>query len=409
MADRHRTSLLLFPATLALALPCAPAFAADQPRPWAAAEAPILSGHLQLTFPEQFVRAGEAYFNPDASWIIFQAVPVPPAGESPSPHYSMYVAPLARSEAGAVSGLGEPILVSPEGSANTCGFFNPITPWRIIFGSTLVPPTDRGRSGYQRGASRYIWQFPPEMDVCTRVVTQVFYSMQPPDAQTEVGWGADARAPLPLWTRPGYDAECAYSPNGRFIVFTAMDEEAAEGPDADIHVFDAKTQQTRPLVVAKGYDGGPFFSPDGRRICYRSDRRANDLLQVFVADLEFDDAGAPVSVAREHQLTSDEHVNWAPFWHPSGEFLVFTTSRLGHQNYEVFAIEAPAIGPAAADFAPASHRITGAQGFDGLPAFSADGSLLMWTSQRDAPAEPGQRPGAQVWIAEFDPSALKLR
>ena len=33
---------------------------------------------------------------------------------------------------------------------------------------------------------------------------------------------------------------------------------------------------------AKGYDGGPFFSPDGKKILYRSDRKENDLLQVFI-------------------------------------------------------------------------------------------------------------------------------
>ena len=41
------------------------------------------------------------------------------------------------------------------------------------------------------------------------------------------------------------------------------------------------------IVQAKGYDGGPFFSPDGKRICYRSDRHGDNMLQIFVADLAF--------------------------------------------------------------------------------------------------------------------------
>ena len=35
-------------------------------------------------------------------------------------------------------------------------------------------------------------------------------------------------------------------------------------------------------MAADGYDGGPFFSPDEKMICYRSDRQLNDLLQIYV-------------------------------------------------------------------------------------------------------------------------------
>src|SRR5204863_4783088 len=131
---------------------------------------------------------------------------------------------------------------------------------------------------------------------------------------------------------------------------------------------------------ADGYDGGPFFSPDNKRICYRSDRRGDDLLQLFVADLDFDKDGVPVGSKREQALTDNPHVNWAPFWHPSGQFIVYGTSELGHTNYEVFAVEVPG-----SDDVPVypdrlrRRRITHADGADILPVFSDDGRYMMWT------------------------------
>jgi Tol biopolymer transport system component len=202
-----------------------------------------------------------------------------------------------------------------------------------------------------------------------------------------------------MFERRGYTAEASWSPDGRHVLYAQVDPEKSRGlgrPDADLFVFDAKTETHTPLVVADGYDGGPFFSPDGRWICYRSDRRGDNLLQLFIAELAFDDAEDPgriTGIEREVQLTDNRHVNWAPYWHSSGDFLVYTTSRLGHFNYEVFAL--PVFGDDGSVLKDAGHaRVTEASGFDGLPVFSPDGRYLMWTSQR------GDSGSSQVWIAE---------
>ena len=101
----------------------------------AASDAAFLHGAVQLTRRADFLRAGEAYFSPDQRWIIFQATPVPPEGEEPTPHYEMYAAPLLwDGEPGAadarVAGLGEIVQLSKPGSANTCGWFHPTEPGR---------------------------------------------------------------------------------------------------------------------------------------------------------------------------------------------------------------------------------------------------------------------------------------
>jgi Tol biopolymer transport system component len=281
--------------------------------------------------------------------------------------------------------------VSEAGSANTCGWFHPTRLGEVMFGSTLTAPTSESGPGYQRLGGKYAWQFPHEMEVVTRSVAAM---------------GAAADTPAePLFAWPGYDAECSYSPDGRYVLYAHVDDEKSSQigrPDADLYVFDTKGQRHIPLVTEKGYDGGPFFSPDMTWICYRSDRFGDGNLQLFVAELDYQN-GEIAGIRREVQVTSNEHVNWAPYFHPSGRFLVYTTSELGHHNYEVFAIEFDPDKPMDELW---KAQVTKADGFDGLPVFSRDGKWMIWCAQRGELAEGEERPSSQVWAARFDAEAL---
>jgi hypothetical protein len=356
---------------------------------WRTLEHPLLVNHVQVTSRDRFVKAGEAYFdhqNPPVR-IIFQAVEVPSAGKEVEPFYAMYVAKLSRDAGGRITGTEPPVRISPEGSANTCGWFHPTSPGNVIFGSTLTRPASDQKSGFQVGARKYVWMFPAEMEI-------VYATLDRPGSGDAKAW----------FTRPNYDAECSYSRDGRFILYAHVRDEQTRGrPDADIFIYDTRTGEHHPIVVAEGYDGGPFFSPDGKRICYRSDRRGDDLLQLFVADLKFDGEGVPVGIEKEYQVTDDQAVNWAPFWHPSGRFLVYGSSAVDpktHSNYEVYAVE---VDPAKATTALRKRRVTFGAGADVLPVFSDDGKLFMWTAQRGPLGAGEQKPSSQLWIAEVNP------
>lgn len=402
---------------IALALTLAqPAPEGAKPLDWKTLEAPLLADHVQLTFPERFQKAGEAYFSHDGHWIIFQATERKASDGSlidASAPYAMYVAKVkwggeSGGEGSRIVGLEDPFVISPPDSANTCGYFHPTDAGRVIFGSTIGKPAPEEESGgYQRGTSRYRWSMPKEMEVVTRIVEPVYWSLRGPKVTEEVTFNdADLRA-TPLFEDANhYDAECAYSPDGRFIVYATTN---APDERPDLWVYDTTTKKQTPLVTKEGYDGGPFFSPDGKRLCYRSDREGNNLLQLFVAELAFDSSGAITGVRRETQLTSNEHVNWGPFWHPSGAFLMYATSEVGHTNYEVFAIEVPP----ASDIALRSPsdlkrtRVTNADGFDGLPVFDPTGRWMMWTSQRGPLASGEQRPTSQIWAARLKLDAIE--
>ncbi|RMH14056.1 MAG: hypothetical protein D6695_02310 [Planctomycetota bacterium] len=358
---------------------------------WRDAEAPILTDHVQLTFPQMFSKAGEAYFDPTGQLVIFQATPTAEYGR-PGPHYEMYVCTLNGYDSNnGAPGLTTIVQVSQTGSANTCGWFHPTQFGRVLFGSTILPPVAPDKAGYQRDSGRYRWQFPAETEIVSGLVQ--FDRLSPRD---------DGKAILvrpiikPLWKEPGYSAEGSWSPDGRFILYTWVNPETN---DPDLYLREPATGYVTPIVVADGYDGGPFFSPDGSWITYRSDRRGDNLLQIFIAELSFDDQGRPNGIKREIQLTDNEFVNWGPFWHPSGAFLVYSTNQAAPEthNYEVFAIDARLTTDP-----PTRMRLTYAEGFDGLPVFNSDGSIMMWTSQRAGPTRPGERPTSQIWMAKFN-------
>ena len=358
--------------------PPAPPAAAASAVQWSKAEAPVLAGHRQLTFPDRFVKAGESYFSPDDRRIVFQAIERPADGSPPPDFYAMFVADLERDPSGAIAGLANVRRISPVGSANTCGWFHPTDPDIVLFGSTVEPPSDKEVPGYQRGTGRYRWQFPPEM----RVVKV--------DLRTADGTAASL-VPV-VGDGKGYAAEGSLSADGRTLLYTQVDPKT----QGDLWVMDIPTGERRCIVDAPGYDGGPFFVPGERSIVYRSDRKGDNLLQVFVADLVRDGSGRITGIENERPITQNQHVNWCPFFHPDGRHVAYASSEAGHTNYEVYMRDAQ--DPAH------SIRITDASGADVLPVFSRDGRTMMWTAQRGE----GER-SSQVWVAAFDIEAAKAK
>ena len=347
---------------------------------WVAAEAGLLENHVQLTSEEQFSKAGECYFSPDGTQIIFQAVEKMADPEDEEAFYQMYVADL-RFDGGRVQGITNVQRLSPPGSSNTCGWFHPTEPGVVIFGSTIGPPSDPGKTGYQREGRDYSWQFPKEMDIVR--------------CELATADGTEATLERLVASPEAYLAECAISADGRSMVY--CEHQVADGTTGgDLLIMDLESRDVVSIASSDGYDGGPFWSPDGKRLCYRSDRRGDVLLQIFVAELAFDEAGKVTGVEREFQLTDNAHVNWAPFWHPNGRHLVYATSEEGHENYEVFMIDAdPGTDGGPAKYGTRGRRITNAAKFDGLPVFDTSGARMMWTSQRGADRS------SQIWIADF--------
>ena len=74
------------------------------------------------------------------------------------------------------------------------------------------------------------------------------------------------------------------------------------------------------------------------------------------------------------RLTDIGAMSWAPYFYPSGDYVIFTTNRHGFSNFELYVVRADGKGEPV--------RVTHTNGFDGLPVFLPDGQRISWTSTR---------------------------
>ena len=114
-----------------------------------------------------------------------------------------------------------------------------------------------------------------------------------------------------------------------------------------------------------GYDGGPFFTHDGSRIVWRRFDEQGLIADVWTMKPDGSD---------QRQITDFGAMSWAPYEHPSGEYFIFSSNKLGFENFELFMVDA------------AGHEGAGARHLLGRlrrPAgASPDGKMLAWTSSR---------------------------
>jgi len=337
-------------------------------------------------------KAGEGYFAPDARRICYQAVP------ADYPFYQIFVQAFDAAAARPTP----PTRISTGRGRTTCSWFSP-DGRRLLFASSHLDPgldateavaraqaeEDR-RTGRRR---RYQWDFDPHTDIFVA-------DLAPAPGQG----GRNAGGLVRLTDTPGYDAECSYSPDGRSILFVS-DRDG----DPDIFVMDADGGDVRQLTDQPGYDGGPFFSPDGRLVAYRTDRLEKDMLQIHV--MRSDGSG-------DVAITSGQGVRWAPYWHPTRPWLIWTgadhTDPTKRPNYDLWIARYEAVAPdasAAGGTGAAIRvgpplRITDHEGADVLPAFSPDGTLLMWTAGRGGDAG-GRAASSQLWVSRIDAAAIE--
>ena len=178
-------------------------------------------------------KAGEGYFSPDGKEIIYQAVPLN------YPFYQIYKQSLSG---------GEPQRISPGRGRTTCSYFSPDGKGLIFASSHLDPQafrnrreraqTDRRRKSLGQASPLHLG-LDPYMDIFASDLNGKHLKQ--------------------LTDSPGYDAEGAYSRDGKLIAFCS-DRDG----DPDIYVMNADGSHVRQLTNAKGYDGGPFISPNGK-------------------------------------------------------------------------------------------------------------------------------------------------
>jgi Tol biopolymer transport system component len=263
----------------------------------------------------------------------------------------------------------------------TCAFFRPGTD-EILFASTHHDLKSKQyqddelafrASGKER---RYAWDYDPEMEI--------------------YAYKEGTKALTRLTNVRGYDAEAGYSPDGQWIVFSstragydhaltdAEKKQLATDPSwfAEIYIMRADGSGQRRLTSTNGYDGGPFFTPDGKKILWRRFDEQGLIADVWTMNPDGTDP---------KQLTNFKAMSWAPYMHVSGEYILFASNKLGFENFEVFMVDA------AGTKEPV--RVTYSDGFDGLPVPSPDGRQIAFTSSRSGGG------AGQIFLAQWNHDA----
>lgn len=299
----------------------------------------------------------EAYFSSDGKQLIYQATR---PGESRCDQ--IYIMNIDGSDKRRVS-TGE--------GRTTCGYFFPSGD-KIVYSSThhIAPecptPPDRSRG--------YVWGlFPYDIFIAN----------------------ADGSEVRNLTNNPAYDAEATISTDGSKIVFTSTRDN-----DIDIYVMDADGSNVKRLTTEPGYDGGAFFSPDGTKIVYRAYHPTDpDELAEFRALLA-DGLVKPSRVeifimdadgSNKKQLTNNGAANFAPFFHPDGKRIIFSSNMHDPtgRSFNLYMINIDGTN---------LQRLTNHDGFDSFPMFSPDGKKLVFGSDRNATDE---RYEINVFIADW--------
>jgi Tol biopolymer transport system component len=330
-------------------------------------ESSFLSNTRQLTLDG--LRAGEGYFSQDGKSMVFQS-----ERAKDNPFYQIY---WMDRETGDVE------RVSPGYGKTTCAWIHPAGD-RILFASTQFDPDakkkqqaeiDKRASGKQ---DRYAWDYDEQFDL--------------------VEWNKATGEYKKLTDVRGYDAEASYSPDGSLIAFSSnrlayskplSDREKLlfekdPATALDLYVMNSDGSDVRQITDVFGYDGGPFFSPDGKKICWRRFAEDGATAEIYSANVDGSDP---------KRLTNIGAMSWAPYFHPSGDYLIFGTNINGFANFELYLVDAEG-----------KHepvRVTTTDGFDSLPVFTPSGDELAWTSTRT------ENKKSQIFMAQWNDSQAR--
>ena len=183
-----------------------------------------------------------------------------------------------------------------------------------------------------------------------------------------------------LTNENGYDAEATVSPKGNKIVFTSD-----RSGDLELYTMNIDGSNINQITFDLGYDGGAFFSPDGQHLIFRSSRPKTQediteykqlLSEGLVKPTKMELYICRVDGSELKQITNLGNANWAPFFHPSGKKVIFSSNHKSKRGFpfNLYMINIDGSG---------LEQITYDGVFDAFPMFSHSGNKLVFSSNRN--------------------------
>lgn len=253
----------------------------------------------------------------------------------------------------------KPQLLSTGLGRTTCSYFLPDNK-TIVYASTHLGDENCPPVPERRTDGKYVWPIYDSFDIFTADLKGNIISQ--------------------LTNEPGYDAEATVSPKGDRMVFTSL-----RSGDLELYTMNLDGSDVKQITSDLGYDGGAFFSPDGSKLIWRASRpKTEEDIKVY-KDLLAEGLVMPTSMelyiansdgTDVKKLTDLGKANWAPFFHPAGDKIIFASNHQTERGFpfNLFMINLDGTG---------LKKITSDGTFDAFPVFSNNGKYLVFSSNRN--------------------------
>jgi TolB protein len=307
-----------------------------------------LKNLTQLTFGGD---NAEAYWSFDSKKLVFQ---------SNNPSWNVKCDQIFLTDVGRDDlRTNKPVMLSTGKGRTTCSYFLPGNK-AIVYASTHLGGDECPKEPERKPGGKYLWPIYDSYDIFV----------------ADLNGNIRKR----LTTTKGYDAEATVSPKGDKIVFTST-----RNGDLDLYTMNIDGTDVKQITNIPGYDGGAFFSPDGKKIVFRASRPRTEeekkeyetyLAQGLVAPTEMEIFVCNADGSDLKQVTNLGKANWAPFYHPSGKKILFSSNHSGTRGFQfnIFMIN---------EDGTELEQVTYDGVFDSFPMFSPDGKKLVFSSNRD--------------------------
>jgi TolB protein len=304
------------------------------------AQSAHLSNERQLTNGGQ---NAEAYWSPDGKQLLFQTTREP---------YACDQIFLMNADG------SDQHLVSTGKGRTTCSYFLKDGK-QFVYGSTHLAgdacptPPDRSKG--------YVWAVFPSYDIFLAKL--------------------DGTIVKKLTDAPGYDAEATVNFKTGRIAYTSL-----VNGDLELFSMNSDGSDKRRLTHREGYDGGPVFSRDGKKVVWRATEMANPQVAARYRDLIKENLTEPMRMelwvadatgANMRQLTKFGCASFAPSFTPDGKKIIFSSNKhnCDGRKFDLYMINVDGSG---------LEQVTDFGGFASFPEFSPDGKRLVFASDKGA-------------------------